>query len=66
MCAGAIVNARIKRLVFGAYEPKTGAVGSVFDVIRDARTTHPIEVVAGVEEEAGRMLLKNFFQSYRD
>lgn len=66
MCAGALVNARIKRLVFGADEPKTGAVGSVFDVIRDARTTHPIEVVAGVEEESARMLLRNFFQSYRE
>ena len=66
MCAGAVLNARIKRLVFGADEPKTGAVGSVFDIIRDARTAHPIEVVSGVEEEPARRLLRDFFQSYRD
>lgn len=66
MCAGALVNARIKRLVFGADEPKTGAVGSVFDVIRDARTAHQIEVVSGVEADAARTLLQDFFQSYRN
>lgn len=66
MCAGALVNARIKRLVFGADEPKTGAVGSIFDVIRDARTAPQIEVVSGVEADAARTLLQDFFQSYRN
>jgi tRNA(adenine34) deaminase len=66
MCAGALINARIKRLVFGADERKTGAVGSVFDVIRDARTVHPIEVVSGLEAEASAKLLQDFFASYRD
>jgi tRNA(adenine34) deaminase len=48
MCAGALVLARVKRLVFGAWEPKTGAVGSVWDVVRDRRLTHRPEVRGGV------------------
>jgi tRNA(adenine34) deaminase len=48
MCAGALVLARVKRLVFGAWEPKTGAVGSVWDVVRDRRLTHRPEVHGGV------------------
>ena len=65
MCAGAIVNARIKQVVFGADEPKTGAVGSLFDVIRDRRITHQPEVISGVLAEESAELLKNFFAKKR-
>lgn len=65
MCAGAIVNARIKQVVFGADEPKTGAVGSIFDVIRDRRITHQPEVVSGVLAEESAELLRNFFAQKR-
>lgn len=65
MCAGAIVNARIARLVFGADEPRTGAVGSVFDVVRDRRLLHQPEVIAGVCADASAQLLKDFFASHR-
>lgn len=66
MCAGAIVNARIRQIVFGADEPKTGAVGSLFDVIRDRRITHQPEVVSGVLADESAELLRNFFASKRD
>lgn len=66
MCAGAIVNSRIKQVVFGADEPKTGAVGSLFDVIRDRRITHQPEVVSGVLAEESAELLRNFFANKRD
>lgn len=65
MCAGAIVNSRIKQIIFGADEPKTGAVGSVFDVVRDRRLTHQPEVFAGVLAEESAELLRNFFASKR-
>ncbi len=65
MCAGAIVNSRIKQIVFGADEPKTGAVGSLFDVVRDRRLTHQPEVVAGVLAQESAELLRNFFASKR-
>lgn len=65
MCAGAIVNARIKQVVFGAAEPKTGAVGSLFDVIRDRRLTHQPEVVSGVLSDESAELLRNFFAQKR-
>lgn len=65
MCAGAIVNSRIKQLVFGADEPKTGAVGSLFDVIRDRRITHQPEVVAGVLADETAELLRTFFEKKR-
>lgn len=65
MCAGAIVAARIGTLVFGAFDPKAGAVASLFDVVRDPRLNHRPEVVAGIaEEECGR-LLRDFFESQR-
>ena len=61
MCAGALVLARIDRLVFGAYDPKAGAVTSVFDVVRDPRLNHRVDVRGGVlEQECGR-LLSDFF-----
>ncbi len=61
MCAGALVLARIERLVFGAYDPKAGAVTSVFDVVRDPRLNHRVDVVGGIlAAECGR-LLSDFF-----
>lgn len=65
MCAGAIVLARIKTLVFGAYDEKAGAVGSMWDVVRDRRLNHRPEVVAGVAAEACAGLLADFFASHR-
>ena len=65
MCAGAIVLARVARLVFGAYDEKAGAVGSLWDVVRDRRLNHRPEVVAGVlAEECGQVLL-DFFDAHR-
>ncbi|WP_248489856.1 nucleoside deaminase [Tsukamurella sp. PLM1] len=65
MCAGALVSARIAHLVFGAYEPKTGAVGSVWDVVRDPRVTHRVTVRAGVREAECAALLHDFFAPHR-
>lgn len=65
MCAGALVGARIGRIVFGAWEPKTGACGSVFDVVRDPAVLHRIEVRGGVLAEECAELLTNFFQAQR-
>lgn len=65
MCAGAILGARIPRLVFGAWDEKAGAVGSVYDVLRDRRLNHRVEVFAGVEAEACAALLLEFFAGRR-
>jgi tRNA(adenine34) deaminase len=65
MCAGAILAARIPRLVFGAWDEKAGAVGSVYDVLRDRRLNHTVEVIAGVEAEASSGLLLEFFRARR-
>ncbi len=65
MCAGAIVNARIDRVVFGAWDPKAGAMGSLWDVARDRRLNHRPEVVAGVAEEFCAALLDGFFARHR-
>ncbi len=62
MCAGAIVAARIPRVVFGAWDEKAGAAGSLFDLLRDRRLNHRVEVIAGVEEEACAKLLTDFFR----
>ncbi len=62
MCAGALVLARVDRLVFGAWEPKTGAVGSLWDVVRDRRLNHRPEVHAGVLEAECGALLRDFFR----
>jgi tRNA(adenine34) deaminase len=61
MCAGALVLARIDTLVFGAWEPKTGAVGSLWDVVRDRRLNHRPEVYPGVLEAECGALLRDFF-----
>ena len=65
MCAGALVLARVERVVIGAWDPKAGAVSSLFDVVRDPRLNHRVEVVAGVEAEACGDLLRVFFEGRR-
>ena len=65
MCAGAIGLARVARVVFGAYDPKGGAVGSLWDVVRDRRLNHRPEVVGGVLEQECAEALLTFFQSHR-
>ena len=65
MCAGAILQSRIKRLVFGAFDQKAGAVGSSLDVIRDTRALSKVEVVGGVLEDECAKLLADFFATKR-
>ncbi len=65
MCAGAIVSARIERLVFGAFDEKAGAVGSCWDLVRDRQLNHRPEVVSGVLAEESGQLLRDFFASQR-
>jgi tRNA(adenine34) deaminase len=65
MCAGALVLARIDTLVFGAWEPKTGAVGSLWDVVRDRRLNHRPVVHGGVLAEESAELLRTFFGGQR-
>ncbi len=65
MCAGAIVLARLSRVVFGAYDAKAGAVGSLWDVVRDRRLNHRPEVVGGVLEDETGALLREFFDRRR-
>ena len=66
MCAGAIVLARVARVVFGAWEPRTGAAGSLWDVLRDRRLNHRPEVVGGVLEAECVALLDGFFGLHRE
>jgi tRNA(adenine34) deaminase len=66
MCAGALVLARIETVVFGAWEPKTGAAGSLWDVIRDRRLTHRPEVYSGVLAGQSAALLHGFFRAHKD
>ena len=65
MCAGAILQARIPRVVFGAWDEKAGAVGSVNDVLRDRRLPHRVEVIAGVREAECAAMLREFFAGMR-
>ncbi len=65
MCAGALVYARLKRVVFGAYDLKSGACGSLFTIVQDTRLNHQLQVQGGVLEEEARALLQKFFQSRR-
>jgi tRNA(adenine34) deaminase len=65
MCAGALVLSRVARVVFGAWEPRTGAVGSLWDVVRDRRLTHRPEVVGGVLADECAALLDEFFAAHR-
>jgi tRNA(adenine34) deaminase len=65
MCAGALMLARIGRLVLGAWDPKAGACGSVWDVVRDRRATHRVEVIGGVREQDCSQILLDFFAGHR-
>jgi tRNA(adenine34) deaminase len=65
MCAGALVNARVERLIFAASDPKAGFCGSLGNLVQDARLNHRLEVISGVEEERSRRLLQEFFRKLR-
>lgn len=65
MCAGALVLARIERLVFGAFDPKAGACGTLYNIPQDPRLNHRLEVVGGVLEARCSAILSYFFQSLR-
>lgn len=65
MCAGAILQARIGRVVFGAWDDKAGAAGSMYDVLRDRRLPYRAEVIGGVEADAATVLLRGFFEQRR-
>src|SRR5690348_7956647 len=65
MCAGALLNARIRRLVYGAADPRAGAAGSLWDVVRDRRLGPPVEVVGGVLADECAALLSSFFERRR-
>lgn len=65
MCAGGIAAARIPRVVFGAWDERVGAAGSVYDILRDPRLGKPVEVISGVLEPECNALLKEFFASRR-
>jgi tRNA(adenine34) deaminase len=65
MCAGAAVAARVARVVFGAWDPKMGAAGSVWDLLRDRQLNHRPEVIGGLEEHASQALLREFFARQR-
>src|SRR5882672_1900393 len=65
MCAGAIVHARIQRLVYGAADARAGAAGSIYDVVRDSRLNHQVEVVAGIRERECREIVQVFFERKR-
>jgi tRNA(adenine34) deaminase len=65
MCAGAMLNARIRRLVYGAADPRAGAAGSLWDVVRDRRLGPPVEVIGGVLAEPCAALLTSFFERLR-
>ena len=65
MCAGALVNARVERLIFGAYDPKAGFCGSLGNLVQDPRLNHRMEVIGGVEEEKSRAILQQFFRGLR-
>ncbi len=65
MCAGALVLARVDRLVYGTKDPKSGAAGSLYDIVRDARLNHCLEVHSGILEKECAILLQSFFKSKR-
>ncbi|SJN42514.1 tRNA-specific adenosine-34 deaminase [Microbacterium esteraromaticum] len=65
MCAGAILQARIGRVVFGAWDEKAGAAGSMYDLLRDRRLPYRAEVIGGVEADAATALLRGFFEARR-
>ena len=66
MCAGAIAQSRVKTLIFGAWDEKAGAVGSVWDILRDPRSPHRTEVISGILEKECADILAQFFKTQRD
>jgi len=66
MCAGAMVHARIQKLIFGAADPRAGAAGSIYNILRDSRLNHQVEVVSGVRERECREIVQNFFEAKRN
>jgi tRNA(adenine34) deaminase len=66
MCAGAVVLSRVDRLVYGADDPKAGAAGSLWDVVRDSRLNHRAEVITGVLADECAALLREFFSAHRN
>ncbi len=66
MCAGALVLARVDRLVYGCDDPKSGACKSLYNIVQDERLNHRLEVTSGVLEEQCRQQLQNFFQQRRN
>lgn len=66
MCAGAIVLARISQLVFGAVDPKSGACGTLYNIVQDQRLNHRVEVIKGVLENKCAIILSDFFRTLRD
>ena len=65
MCAGALLLSRVSTLVLGAWDPKMGACGSVWDIVRDRRATHRVEVIGGVREAECSQVLLDFFAAHR-
>jgi tRNA(adenine34) deaminase len=65
MCAGAIAQARISTVVFGAWDSKAGAVGSIWDILRDPRSPHQVDVIAGIKADECATLLAEFFKAIR-
>jgi len=65
MCMGAVVNARVPKLVYGADDPKGGAAGSLYDLAIDGRLNHRIEVISGIRDEECRVLMQDFFRIRR-
>jgi tRNA(adenine34) deaminase len=65
MCAGAIMHARITRLVFGTPDAKAGAAGSIYNVLTDPRLNHRVDVISGIREDACAALLREFFAGRR-
>ena len=65
MCAGALVNARVERLIFAASDPKAGFCGSLGNLVEDPRLNHRLEVIRGVEEQRSRSILQQFFRTLR-
>ena len=66
MCMGAMIHARVSRLVFGAFDPKSGAAGSIYNLAIDQRFNHRIEVIAGIMEKECGQLLQDFFRAKRN
>ena len=65
MCAGAIIHTRLRNLIFGASDTKSGACGSVLNIPQDPRLNHRVDIIKGIEEERSTLLLRSFFEELR-